>query len=90
MDAKAVITKMGKSGEVSRRYGYKQSTVANWSRRGIPAKVLMDDKRLARALKRAGYKRSEDLAALHRDRRVGLEPGHVMPKQRATNGVESA
>lgn len=89
MDAKAAIQKMGKSGEVSRRYGYKQSTVANWARRGIPAHVLIDDKRLARALKRAGYNRNEQ-AVVQRDRRVGAEPGHVMPKQRATNGTESA
>lgn len=58
MEAKEAIAKLGKSGEVARRYGYKQSTVANWAQRGIPAHVLLDDKKLARALKRAGYKRN--------------------------------
>lgn len=59
MDAKDALTKLGKSGEIARRYGYKQSTVANWRKRGIPAHVLLDDDKLARALKRAGYRRGE-------------------------------
>lgn len=59
MNEKDAISKLGGSGEVAKRYGYRQSQVSNWLVRGIPLHVLFDDKKLARALKRAGYRRGE-------------------------------
>ncbi len=58
-NAKQVIDKMGKARAVAERFGRPVSTVRSWRDRGIPAHVIADDQRLARALKRAGYKRGE-------------------------------
>lgn len=57
MKEKEAIDKMGGAPVVAKRYGYSNSRVCNWTRRGIPSRVLLDDKRLARALKAAGYLR---------------------------------
>lgn len=44
----------------ARKYGLNENTVAAWIHRGdVPAAVLLDNKRVARALSRAGYRRGE-------------------------------
>lgn len=53
-----VVQKMGGLSAIAKRYGYTAGQIGNWLRRGIPAHVIADDQRLARALKRAGYERT--------------------------------
>lgn len=57
MNEKQAIDGLGGPAVVAKRYGYSNSRVCNWIVRGIPSRVLLDDKRLARALKSKGYQR---------------------------------
>lgn len=59
MNEREAIAKLGGLSAVARRYGYSAGQVGNWARRGIPLHVLMDNKRLASALKAAGYERTK-------------------------------
>lgn len=58
-NAKQVIDKLGKARAVADKFGIPISTVRSWRDRGVPAHVIADDSRLARALKRAGYERTK-------------------------------
>lgn len=58
MNEREAIAKLGGLSAIAKRYGYSSGQVGNWMRRGIPLHVLMNDKSLVRALKRAGYERT--------------------------------
>jgi len=58
MNEREAIAKLGGLSAIAKRYGYSAGQIGNWLRRGIPAHVIADDQRLARALKRAGYERA--------------------------------
>lgn len=54
---KDAIEKAGGPRVFSRRHGLNENTVAAWIHRGsVPARVLLNNPGLARALKRAGYR----------------------------------
>jgi len=57
-NAKDVIDALGKARAVADKLDIPVSTVRSWRDRGIPAHVLLDNKKLARLLKRAGYERT--------------------------------
>lgn len=57
---KDAIKKAGGNRAFARKHGLNESTVAAWVHRGsVPAHVMLDNGSVARALKRAGYRRGE-------------------------------
>lgn len=57
---KEAIKKAGGCRAFARKHGLNENTVATWvSRNAVPARVLLDNKTVARALARAGYRRGE-------------------------------
>lgn len=57
---KDAIKKAGGCRAFARKHGLNENTVAAWVHRNeVPARVLLDNKSVARALTRAGYRRGE-------------------------------
>jgi len=54
---------MGGPSKVARDYGFTVQQVCNWTVRGVPARVILDNAEFAQALANAGYERSKKQAA---------------------------
>ena len=53
---------MGGPSKVARDYGFSVQQVCNWSVRGVPARVILDNESFAQALYQAGYERKKQAA----------------------------